>query len=1198
MNKISGRVVLKETGLGIPDLLVVIHDADPGTTAEDTPPAGGPAGGGGPSRSRSRATAAPAASHAGLGDRLGSRLTASTGAFEFEYEDAEFQLRNASEKRPDLLLVVVAPEEPGVDEASRVLYTSRAIRQNAGRIEQYLIRIPGDVLKKAGVPLPLDPAVASEGSRSVIGKFEQAVVYRKDIQTETRRIAAKQVDAAREQHEATVRTVESKVIESLIGVTAEEARRLRIVMPGGKPEPVLFNAVNDGITGSINQRRLAGYLVLTEEEAARFRDAEGGLRQDIPGPEIEPFIYKARLEADRPNILTREDPVAAICRAHESRSLFDTPAPPTGGGAGNGAGTGEEENGAELELKDLPKFISRLVNPVIPPEEAAVFGRPSADDVQNAVQGLQIKSGPADVAAFYDFHQLQIAFDYVWQHAIDDGVLEATNALARALSDAGADPVKAVSSGNPLRGLRMEALHVASARKSLQGTGSGAAPGVMMRMRDPRGASDPAITGVFEPLPPLPPSPPPKPPIVLPPFFNDDLLVNGVFEQVDTGPTALLTMLDNMLGEKYKFEVFAPGTTNFGLLVTYRQKWQPVTYQCGDLVKTLTLAPKETRKVASRRVVRKERSVKEMEANQRNRKDETSDTMRAESEIVQKAQDKTNFNATGKGSYNIGISKGDSTTSFTKDADALSQETKKSFHEAVMKAAQEFRDERKLEVETRDFEETEYTDSAEITNPNDELTCTFLFYELQRRYRVSEHINRLTPVVLVAMEVPNPGKMSIDRVLLSHAWIVNRVLLDDRYRPALDYLCTRVVGDELALRDLASNLTEVRSAVESLKKLHRDMENTLKAREAAFTAAIEARARRVEAENSEGFFESAFESIVGDGGGEDLESVRIVEDMKKDQYERAVREEKELRMRLDGEVAALTAAQQAYAKANAEHSNRLLQIAGLRAHFKENMLYYMQAIWSFTFKDQIFFQLAKVKVPRLTAAARTYDLVEPDELPLSIVPRPGQVVLEVHADARLDANLDPATDFQTLVEVADLDNPLGFKGNYMIFPLRQSNPLTDYMMLPYIDSELGLHDPDDLGSWTPQDFAAYARCLQKQLKDELTEAEFQALQNQLSEQYRRIVSSPRRNNEEIIVPTSSLYIEALPGAHPLLEDFKLAHRMIDVKKAQAEARKLELENLRYAARLLDQEFDDPDVERKIQVHGMNGSGAVIVPPEV
>ena len=50
------------------------------------------------------------------------------------------------------------------------------------------------------------------------------------------------------------------------------------------------------------------------------------------------------------------------------------------------------------------------------------------------------------------------------------------------------------------------------------------------------------------------------------------------------------------------------------------------------------------------------------------------------------------------------------------------------------------------------------------------------------------------------------------------------------------------------------------------------------------------------------------------------------------------------------------------------------------------------------------------------------------------------------------------------------------------------------MMLPYLDSELGIHDPDDLGSWTPEDFVKYARCLQKKLKNELSPSAYAALQ--------------------------------------------------------------------------------------------------------
>ncbi|MEO8018238.1 MAG: hypothetical protein ABI769_10520 [Pseudomonadota bacterium] len=1165
MNYISGRVVLKETGLGIPDLLVVIHDVDPDTKPEENI---GTAGA--PARTASATNETP-----NIGDRLGSRLTGPNGAFEFSYEDSEFQIRNPEEKRPDLLLLVEAPEEPGLIESSRVLYVSPEICQNAGRTEQRLIRISAETLKKAGVPLPLDPSVAKEESGAVIGKLNQAAVYRADIETATRKIAADQVAKVRAQHQQTAQQVQTKVIESLIGVTTADAKKLRIVMPGEKPEAMHYETMNQNIAELVNTAPLAGYLILTEEEAQPFRSGSG-YRDHIPAAEIEPYIYKTGSETNRPSFLVREDPVAAICRSHESPDIFDEE---TGGGDIDETETPPATDDTPMELKDLPKFVGRLVNSLVPPNDTGgAKGRPTSDDVEKAIAGLQLKSGPADVPAFYDFHQLQIAFDFVWQHALDDGIIEATNQLANTLIENGGDPLPAVTnSSNPIKALKLEAQHVQLAQRSLQSTG------VMYRAPAP---SMPDATN------PTPPPLPPKPPIIHPPFFD---LTNAVLVDWKVDPQDPLGILENLINERYKFEVFAPGTTNFGLLVTYRQKWVPITYQVGDLVKTLTLAPKETRKVTSKRVIHKERSVKEMEANQRNRKDEINETMRSEAEIVQKAQDKNSFNTTSKGGYNVGYSSGEGTTNFTKEAEASSQETKKSFHEAVLKAAQEFKDERKVEVETKDTDESEYTDSAEISNPNDELTVTYLFYELQRRYRVSEHIHRLSPVVLVAMEVPNPNRASIDKMLLGHSWIINRVLLDDRYRPALDYLCTRIVGDELALRELANSVASVKDAVETLKKLHRDMENTKKAAELALDLAISRRADKVANENTEGVVEHAFESVFGSGSGEDVEAARIREDLKKDIYERAVRDEKDLRMRLDGEVAALTQAQAEYARANAEHSNRLLQIAGLRAHFKENVLYYMQAIWSFTFKDQIFFSLSSIKVPKLTAVQKTYSLAVPDELPLSITPKPGQIVLEVRADVQLNSTMDPAQDFLTLAEVADLDSPLGFKGNYMMFPLKQSNALTDFMMVPYIDSELGIHDPDDLGSWTPEDFAKYARCLQKQMKDELTEAEYAALQSQLEEQYKRIVSSPRLNNDEVIVPTSSLYIEALPGAHPLLEDFKLAHRLLDVKNAAIKNDMLKLECLRYAGRLLDGEYEDPEIERKIQING--AAPAIVVTPE-
>ena len=76
------------------------------------------------------------------------------------------------------------------------------------------------------------------------------------------------------------------------------------------------------------------------------------------------------------------------------------------------------------------------------------------------------------------------------------------------------------------------------------------------------------------------------------------------------------------------------------------------------------------------------------------------------------------------------------------------------------------------------------------------------------------------------------------------------------------------------------------------------------------------------------------------------------------------------------------------------------------------------------------------------------------------------------------------------------------------------------------------------------------------------------------------LTASRKDNELVIVPTSSLYIECLVGTHPLLEDFKLIHRALDVKKVQAEVRHAELENIRLAARAIRGKDDDPDVDKR------------------
>ena len=44
----------------------------------------------------------------------------------------------------------------------------------------------------------------------------------------------------------------------------------------------------------------------------------------------------------------------------------------------------------------------------------------------------------------------------------------------------------------------------------------------------------------------------------------------------------LISELSKALTEPYSFDVFAKYTYNFGLMITYRQIWEPGEYQAGD----------------------------------------------------------------------------------------------------------------------------------------------------------------------------------------------------------------------------------------------------------------------------------------------------------------------------------------------------------------------------------------------------------------------------------------------------------------------------------------------------------------------------------------------------------------------------------------------------------------------------------------
>ena len=305
------------------------------------------------------------------------------------------------------------------------------------------------------------------------------------------------------------------------------------------------------------------------------------------------------------------------------------------------------------------------------------------------------------------------------------------------------------------------------------------------------------------------------------------------------------------------------------------------------------------------------------------------------------------------------------------------------FRESVLKSAQEYRQQHRMEVDTSESAETEETTFHEIQNPNDELAVTYLFYELQRTYRISEQIHELTPVILVANDVPAPHEID-DAWLIEHDWILRRAILDDSFRPALDYLTKSFVGAEVNIRILEANAIAQKELVDRINQQIQVQMGVLATNEQQTSrtrsrASAEQRAAAGDLQHGEA-------------------------DLRPDRHHRRRptpgpstprrRWSTTRRRRWTGPSASgrgccrswrspTTALQAAVDKLSAavkEHYDRVAEIDRLRVHVKENILYYMQAIWRQEPPDQRFFRLYDIDVPIVTPDdARRHRSTSPSE---------------------------------------------------------------------------------------------------------------------------------------------------------------------------------------------------------------------------
>ena len=446
---------------------------------------------------------------------------------------------------------------------------------------------------------------------------------------------------------------------------------------------------------------------------------------------------------------------------------------------------------------------------------------------------------------------------------------------------------------------------------------------------------------------------------------------------------------------------------------------------------------------------------------------------------MQKASHATNFAMAAEGSVAIGVVQVGASNSFGANQGADSAETKRSVRESTVKAAQEYRDERTLEIATEESVSGETVEKRTITNPNNELTVTYLLYELQRRFEVAEQLHMVRPVVLVAFDVPSPDEIT-EAWLIAHAWIIRRVILDDRMLPALDYLIDAFAGDELGVEIIARPVGRADARRRFPAREHGDVGRGAR-RGAAGAGHRRPRAwpdatvcSRTSARRCSLARPTRTRSSLPSGN---RPSRRL---------EWADADLLAQRARLEGSVNALQQATDAYVEGlRRSHQPARRHRSAARPREGEHPPLHAGDL------------VARADRPALLPAVRPAHPVPGDraaagsrailadvtmagrrrrgQLPATPAagradhgrrtrPRRSRPAVPNLSGHRLRPRRRRSAPSAASHEVADVDTLLGFKGNYAMFPLREGNAITDYMAQSFLDSYFGVLDPDPFGA--------------------------------------------------------------------------------------------------------------------------------------
>ena len=183
---------------------------------------------------------------------------------------------------------------------------------------------------------------------------------------------------------------------------------------------------------------------------------------------------------------------------------------------------------------------------------------------------------------------------------------------------------------------------------------------------------------------------------------------------------------------------------------------------------------------------------------------------------------------------------------------------------------------------------------------------------------------------------------------LRHDWIIKRAILDDSFLPALDYLSANYTGEEVALLTLEMSVQHQRNVVDKISQQVQVADTAINAATLGLQDAQQRLVIDQQIQEAAGFVKSIFDplNISQAGKVDDGNSDRARIDMAKDLLQRAQAKSDDLKSQLRTELTAMQVAIDKYTAVATKHYGMLADIDRLRLHIKDNIIHYMQAIWT------------------------------------------------------------------------------------------------------------------------------------------------------------------------------------------------------------------------------------------------------------